>query len=110
MFTSASECQWLTFFLHGGIQSRTFAPYSLPCQTPLCQIAPLLPSVTQQQNVVGYWWEGSTSTATPPTSTSGVTGQHHKVGGITFGVALIPEKLQYDYIDYQLYSLHSSEN
>ena len=24
-----------------------------------CQTAPLLPSVTQQQEVTGYWWEGS---------------------------------------------------
>jgi len=38
------------------------------CQTPFCQIAPLLPSVAWQQNVGEYWWEGSTSTAKPPTS------------------------------------------
>ena len=35
-----------------------------------CQSAPLLPSVTGQQHVVEYWWEGSTPTGIPPTSTS----------------------------------------
>jgi len=34
----------------------------------------LLPSVIQQQHVMEYWWEGSTSTAIPPTSTSDVVG------------------------------------
>ena len=50
-----------------------------------CQTAPLLPSVTQQQNVREYWWEDSASTAIPPTSTSNVVGQKNKTGGITFG-------------------------
>ena len=59
---------------------------------PFCQIAPLLPSATQQQNVMGYWWEGSTSIATPPTSASDVVGQHHKIGGITFRAALTESK------------------
>jgi len=35
---------------------------------------------------MGYWWEGSTSTAIPPTSTS--VGQHNKIAGSTFGAAL----------------------
>jgi len=35
------------------------------------------------------WWEGLTSTALPPTSTSDVVGQHNKIGGITFGAALV---------------------
>ena len=34
-----------------------------------------------------YWWEGSTSTAVPPTSASDVVGLHHKLGSITFGAA-----------------------
>jgi len=51
---------------------------------PLCQTAPLLPSVTWQQNVMEYWWEGSTSTAIQPTSTSDVVCQNNKIGGITF--------------------------
>jgi len=36
-----------------------------------------------------YWWEGSTSTAISPTSTSYVVGQHNKIGGITFEAVLI---------------------
>ena len=32
-----------------------------------------------------YGLEGSASTAIPPTFTSGVMGQHNKIGGITFG-------------------------
>jgi len=34
-----------------------------------------------------YWWEGSTSTAIPTTSTSDVVDQNNKVGGIALGVA-----------------------
>ena len=75
------------FFSSGGIQRQVFVSYAPPCQTPLCQTAPLLPSVTQQHHVMGYWWEGSASTAIPPTSASGVMGQHN--AGITFGAALI---------------------
>ena len=51
----------------------------------------LLPSVTQQQNVMEYWWEGPASTATPPTSAPDIMGQHSKTEGITFGAALIQE-------------------
>jgi len=36
-----------------------------------------------------YWWEGSTSTAISPTSASGIVGQHNKIGGITFGAAIV---------------------
>jgi len=38
---------------------------------------------------MGYWWEGSTSAAIPPTAASDVVGQHNEIGGITFGAALI---------------------
>jgi len=65
--------------------------YTLPSQVSFCQTVPLLPSVTWQQNIMGYWWEGSTSTAIPPTFVSDIVGQHNKIGGITFGAALIVE-------------------
>ena len=68
------------FFSHGWIQWHTFASYTLPYQTPFCQTAPLLPSVTLQLNVTEYWWEGSTSPAIPPPSASDIMGQHHKTG------------------------------
>ena len=54
-----------------------------------CHTASLLPSVTWQQNVTEYWWEGSVSTVIPPTSASDVVGQHNKIEGITFRAALI---------------------
>jgi len=44
-----SEYQWVPLFLHGGIQCHTFASSALPRQTPLCQTAPLLPSVAQRK-------------------------------------------------------------
>jgi len=53
--------------------------HALPCQTPLCQTAPLLPSVTQQQPITEFWWEDSTPTAIPPPSDPGVMGQHKKM-------------------------------
>jgi hypothetical protein len=36
-----------------------------------------------------YWREGSTSTAISTTFASDVVGQHNKIGGITFGAALV---------------------
>ena len=40
-----NHCQWVPLFPHGGVHFYTSASY-----TPPCQIAPLLPFVTQQQN------------------------------------------------------------
>ena len=53
------------------------------------QIAPMLPSVTQQQNVAEHWWEGSAAIIIPPTSASDVRDQYNKIGGIHFGAALV---------------------
>ena len=58
---SINECNGCNFFQHGEIQWHTLASYALPCQMLSCQPAPLLTSVTQQQNVMEYWWESSTS-------------------------------------------------
>ena len=63
---SVDECQCVPFFLHRQFKWHTIVSYLLPCHMPCCQTAPLLPSVTWQQNVVEYWWEGLTSTAIPP--------------------------------------------
>jgi len=35
-----------------------------------------------------YWWNGSTSTATPPTSTSDAVGKHNKIGSVIYRAAL----------------------
>ena len=85
---SIAECQWVPFFLHGGIQSRTFASYALPCQMPFCQTAPLLPPITWQQHVIRYRLKDSTSTAIPPPSAPDIVGQHNKIGHISFRAAL----------------------
>ena len=51
---SVDECHQVHFFPHADIQAHTFVSHALPCHMPLCQIAPLLPSVTQQQRIVEY--------------------------------------------------------
>ena len=56
------------------------------------RLDPLLPSVTQQQNIREYWWEVSPSTAIPPASTSDTVDQYNKTGGITFRAALVKYK------------------
>ena len=77
------------FFLYGGIQFHFFTSHTLACQTPFCHTAALLPSVTWQQRVMANWGECSTSTAITPPFASDSVGQHHKIAGISFGVALI---------------------
>ena len=78
---SVDECQWVPVFLHGRIHWQILALRALPPQTSFCQTAPLLPSVTWQQHVKGYWQEGWTSTA------SNVMGQHNKIGDVVLGAA-----------------------
>ena len=101
LISIVDEYQWITgffFFLfvclfvcfvHGGNQWHTFAPHAVPYQMPFCQTVPLLPSVLWQQNVMEYWWEGATSAAIPPTSSSDVMGQNNKIESIGFGAALV---------------------
>lgn len=86
---SIDEYQWVQCFPHGGIQFHIFASYSLQCQALFCQIVPLLPSVAWQKNAMEYWWEGSTSTAIPPTSASDIMGQRNKLEGTTFRAVLV---------------------
>lgn len=45
--------------------------------------------IAQQQNVMEYWQEGSTSTAIPLTTTCDVMGQHDQIKCIAFGAALL---------------------
>ena len=72
------------FFPPGGIQWNIFASSALPCKTPFCQTVPLLPSVTQQQSVIEYWWEGSISTGMSPTSALEIMGQQNKTRDVIF--------------------------
>jgi len=73
-----------SFFQQGGIQFHTFVSLTFPCQTPLYQTIPLLPSVMQKQRVTEYWWEGSSSAAIPP-SASDIVCRQNKTGDNTFG-------------------------
>ena len=67
----------------------TSLPVSTLCRMPFRHVAPLLPSVTWQQRVMEYWWEGSASTAVPVTPNSDIISQHNKTGGIAVGAALM---------------------
>ena len=85
---SIDECQLVQLFLHGEIQFHPFASFTVPCQTPFCQTASLLPSVAQQQSVMEYWWECLDASVLPTSSASDIVGQHNRKGGITFGATL----------------------
>ena len=75
---SISECQWVPLFC-AEKSKDTPLPQAHFCVRHRCVrlTAPLLPPVTQPQNVMGYWWEGSMLTAMPPAFTSDIMGQHH---------------------------------
>ena len=77
------------FFHMKDFNNTPFLHKQFHCQMPFCQIAPLLPPVTQQRNITGYGWEASTCTAITPTSASDITGQHNKITGVTFRAALV---------------------
>ena len=68
----------------GGIQWHTFASYctSMPDTILSCWPSAAIDRMATKCN--GSWLEASTSTATPPTSSSHVVGQHNKIGDITF--------------------------
>ena len=86
-FSKHQRMSVVPFFPHGEIQLHTYASSALPHQALFCPTAPLLPSVTQQQNGTEYWWEGSTSTAIAPVSD--FVDQHQKTGGIIVRAALV---------------------
>ena len=77
---SVDECQWVPFPPAWG-DSETLL-FHLHFHIRHC-------SVTQQQHVMGHWWEASTSTDIPPTSASDGVGQQHLIGGITFEAVLV---------------------
>jgi len=73
------QAQTFVYLISWHIFSDTPLLYTPLCQVPYYQTAPLLPSVSQQQNIMEYWQEGSVSTIIPPTSTSDVMGQYNEV-------------------------------
>lgn len=95
---SADECQWGP---HGGTDT-TLLHLRFHVRWHSISV-PLQPSVTGQQSLMGYWWEGSTSTAVPPTSVCDSMGQHYKRRDITFEAALV----YFVYAERNLHCLHS---
>ena len=73
---STEECEGVPFFptLGNSVPHLYFICTSMP----FSQMAPVLPSVPQQQNATKYCWESTTSTAISPTSASDCVGQHNK--------------------------------
>lgn len=62
------------------ICTSTSDPILSDCSAAICH---------WQENVTKYWWEGSTSSAIPPTAVSDTAGQRNKIEHITFRAALI---------------------
>ena len=94
---NVNECQWMPFFLHGGIQDfRRYFTRTFMSDTILsnCSSAAICHIATKYNSMLA---ESSASTAIPPTSISNVMGQHNKTEGITFGGAL---DYNYDYFSF----------
>jgi len=54
---STEECHWMPFFSSWGTSVSHLCYKCSSMSDPFCQTAPLLPSVTWQQNVMGYYWK-----------------------------------------------------
>lgn len=88
---SVNECQWTQFFLHE-VQFSDTALFHTYFHIRLCFVtAPLLTSITWQQNVMEKNIGGKVQPLLPlpPTSAYDVMAQHNKVGDITFRLALV---------------------
>jgi len=103
---SVDECQWVPYFLHGGIQwhlcficaSMSDAIWSDSSAAAICHMA---------TRVMEYWWEGSTSAAVPPRSTSdNIMDWYNTIGAITFGTALVHKKSNYQRSERQYFVLN----
>lgn len=70
------------------------ASHALPCQMAAEEQSDKLTSVTWQQNVTGYWWGDSSSTAIPPTYASDFMGQLNNIGGITLRAGNSPHLIK----------------
>ena len=82
-----NEYQWVPFLMH----ERNSVPQLCFIHTSSSRssLTSMLPSVEQQWNVTDNWQESSTPTAIPSVSASDIVGQYNKMGGITFGAALL---------------------
>lgn len=89
VLTSLDECQWGHYFCMEECSPIPLPPPHIRVRCHCTNVTPLLPSVPRQQNVMGHWWEGSTSAAVPLTFTSDVVGQNYQSDGITFRIVLV---------------------
>ena len=71
------------FFIHTSVSDVVLSDYP---SADICHT---------QESIMEYWLESSTSPAIPPTSASGIMGQHNKIGGIIFRAPLILACLSY---------------
>ena len=75
-----SKHQWMSVCAIFSTKRNSVLEFCLIHTTMSEASAPLLPSVSWQQNITGYWQEGSTCAAIPAMSTSDVTGQENEIG------------------------------
>ena len=108
---TTSQCSHLLFVLHKC--SANISECQVPCFSPwmnsvthLCFLCismsdailsdcPSAATFCTATKGKGIQWEGSTSTATPPTSASHDMDQHNKIGGITFRAAFLSSGSQW---------------
>jgi len=77
------------FFCIEELSDTPLLPAHSPVRHHSVRVPLLLSSITWQQNVMEYWWEGSASTAIPPISASDLVTKHKNIGGITFRAACV---------------------
>lgn len=92
---STDECQGVQFFFH--MEKFNCTPL-LHSEFRVRLHLVRLPSVVQQQNIMGYCWKSWTSATIPPTFSSDITVQDNKIGGITFSAALVTLHYSYPYL------------
>lgn len=82
MAVGAIFSSWRNSVTHLGFKRISMPGTSLAdhSSAAICHIA---------KNVMEHWWECSTYTVIPQTSTSDVVNQRNKIGGTTFQAALI---------------------
>jgi len=92
---STDECQGVQFFFH--MEKFNCTPL-LHSEFRVRLHFVRLPSVVQQQNIMGFCWKSWTSATIPPTFSSDITVQDNKIGGITFSAALVTLHYSYPYL------------
>ena len=86
-----SKHQWMSMGAILSTRRNSMPHFCFICTSMSDTILSDCPSaaVTQQQNVMEYWWKGPVAATIPLTSAYAIMGWHNKIGDITVGVALI---------------------